>query len=290
MNPVDILYKIVPESTFRNLRNLYYKGVKSAYPPLSKDKFVRLVTDKLGISRGMVVYVHSSLDKLNLKFTAYQLLETLQEIVGHKGTLLFPCWQYIGRAEDYIKSDEYKDFNVRTSTTSMGLLPELVRRHKESYRSLHPTSSVVAIGHDAEELVMEHHKDIYPNGKASPLYKITQYNSKIIGLGEKVVSLSFVHVVEDIMKDDFPIQTLGNTPVTLNSIDRDGRNHKIHTLLPHSNIGARNTPKFCKRFIPQSVCRTISYCGSNYFSAEPRTLITEMKKQALRGNTIYSTH
>ena len=288
MNPIDILYKIVPESTFRNLRNLYYVGIKAAYPPLSKDRFVHLLTDRLGVRKGMVVYVHSSLDKLNLKFSAYQLLETMQEIVGHKGTLLFPCWQYVGRAEDYINSDGYRNFNVRTSTTTMGLLPELVRRHKDSYRSLHPTSSVVAIGHDAEEMIKEHHKDIYPNGEFSPLYKLNQYDSRIIGLGEKVVSLSYVHVVEDIMKEDFPIQTLGNAPVTLNSVDSTGRNHEIQTLLPHSNIGARNTPEYCKKHISQDICRTISYCGSNYFSAVPITLLAEMKKLAMDGKTIYS--
>ncbi len=289
MNPVDIIYKLVPESTFKNIRNIYYTGIKSIYPPLNKDRFVSLLKDRLGVKEGMVIYIHSSFDKLNLEFNAFQLLEILLEFVGYKGTLLFPCWQYVGRAEDYISSEEYKDFNVVKSPTTMGLLPELARRHKGAFRSLHPISSVVALGHDAEELIKDHHLDVYPNGEQSPLYKLTQFDSKIIGLGEKVVSLSFVHVVEDTMRERFPIQTLKSTPLTLRSIDKLGTVHEIETLLPHPNIGSRNTPEYCKKYIPKDICNTFSYYGSNYFSVDPKKMLADMQKLALTGKTIYST-
>jgi len=288
MNFSDFIYKYFPVSVFKFIRKQYYTINRRIYPPMDKDEFWRLLTEKLGIEKGMVVYIHSSVDKLNVNFSAFELLELLIKAVGKEGTLLFPCWHYKGRAEDFL-SQTGAVFNVKKSPTVMGLLPELARRHKNAFRSLHPTASTVALGKLAEEFTKEHHFDLYPNGEKSPLYKIIHHNGKIIGLGEKTVSLSFVHVVEDIMKEKFPVKTLSDKPVTCKVVNYSGKEQEISTYIPHKNISNRDIPGFIKKNISKNAVRCIKYKGSNFFSITPRVLFDEMLSLAEKGITIYGT-
>ncbi len=282
----DFIYDYFPESFFKTLRKAYYRLNGFFYPPLNEEQFKAVLTDKLGVKKGMILYIHSSMDKLNIAFSAYKLLEILLETVGNEGTLVFPCWHYRGRAEDFLKQPNAV-FNVKRSPTTMGLLPELARRYKDAVRSLHPTASTVAIGAKADELLREHPFDIFPNGEKSPLYKLMKYNSRIIGLGEKVVSLSFVHVVEDIMKDRFPLQTLSDNPVRCKVIDSHNNERFFETLIPHVNISRRDIPGFFKKYISKEACNSFSFKGVNYFSVKPSLLFDELKLLAEKGKTIY---
>ncbi len=282
----DVLYKYLPVKYFKAIRKQYYAVNKMMYPPMSEKTFMQLLHNKLEIKRGMVLYIHSSTDKLNISFSAFRLLELLLEAVGEEGTVVFPCWHYIGRAEDFLKQSGAV-FNVRRSPTTMGLLPELARRHKKAVRSFHPTASVTAIGRYADELLKEHHLDIYPNGEKSPLYKLITYDSKIIGLGEKVVSLSFVHVVEDIMKSDFPLKTLTGEPLECKVTDTENKQITVKTLVPHINISNRDIPGFFNKYISKTACTSFRYRGSNFFTVNPALLFSEMKTLAAKGKTIY---
>lgn len=283
---VDQLYKVLPEQYFKLGRSWYYQLNHILYPPLKEHDFKKMLTEKVGVEKGMVLYIHSSVDKLNLGFSPFVLLKLLMDVVGEKGTLVFPCWHYSGRAEDYLlKPDPI--FDVKLSPTTLGLLPELARRTKNAVRSLHPTASAVAIGPMAYELMNEHHLDVYPNGEKSPLYKLMQYNSRIIGLGEKVVSLSFVHVVEDILKERFPLQVLSEKTFPIKVINEGREVLQVETRIPHKNIQRRDIPAFVQKNISHEACTTFTFRGTNFFTAEPKMLFSEMKELALLGKTIY---
>ncbi|NOX86757.1 MAG: AAC(3) family N-acetyltransferase [Chlorobi bacterium] len=283
----DHLYKILPEDTFVFLRRMYRKYQHVRYPKLTEQNFSEILTKKLGINQGMVVYIHSSVDKLNLAFSPLTLLNLLQDAVGESGTLLFPCWHFPGRAADYLRR-ENAVFDVERSVTMMGLLPELARRYPGAVRSLHPTASVVAIGRLAKELTREHHLDVYPNGIKSPLFKMMEYDSKIIGLGERVVSLSFVHVVEDVMKEKFPLKALEDEVYRCKVIDEKGNTIEVNTLVPHINIAHRNIPAFFDKYISKDAYQKFRYRGINFFEVSPRQLFDEMKLLAGKNITIYS--
>ena len=286
MGITDTLYKYLPQSWFIKIRNIYYSYRNKYNSPLSEEQFKELLVKRLKIERGMIVYIHSSIDKMNIGFSAYRLIEILQEIVGKEGTLVFPCWHFKGRAEDHIKSSN-PVFNVKKSPTTMGLIPELARRFKNSKRSLHPTTSTVAIGFKADELTKDHHIDKYPNGHMSPMSKMLKHKCRIIGLGEKVVSLSFVHVVEDEMKKNFPWEVLMKRIFKLDTIDYDGKIITSETLIPHKKIGSRNIPVFFRKNISKEACYSFRSKGVNYFAANPQLLLTEMRVLAQRGKTIY---
>ncbi len=286
MSLVDAAYRILPEKSFKEWRDLYYRINHSIFKPLKEDDFKKLLIEKMGVEEGMVLFIHSSVDKLNIDFSSLKLVNIITKIVGPDGTLVFPCWHYSGRAEDYLSKPDVV-FDVRKSPTMLGLLPELVRRSKHAFRSLHPINSFVAIGPAAQELLCEHHQDIYPNGEKSPLYKLLKYNSRIIGLGEKVVSLSFVHVVEDILKDKFPVKVLSDETYSVSVLDEENKGHQIETFVPHKNIQNRNIPAFFKKNISREAYPSFSYKGVHFFTAEPRILFSEMRQLALDGKTIY---
>ena len=127
----------------------------------------------------------------------------LIEIVGEEGTLIFPAWHFNYRAEDYLNKDLI--FDLKRSPSAMGLLSELARRNKMAYRSVHPTTSIVAIGKYAKELTEEHQNSIYPCGEKSPYYKMMKYNAKIIGLGVTSHFVSFLHCPEDVVITSYSI-------------------------------------------------------------------------------------
>lgn len=287
MSIADYLYKMLPKKAFIMLRQWYYSAVRIIYTPLTEKKFREILENKLGVSKGKVVFVHSSIDKMNLGFPVYKVLSILLDIVGAEGTLLFPAWQYKGRAEEYTEKHPDKLFDIIKTPTAMGLLPEMARRHKMAHRSLHPTSSIVAIGKYAEELVSEHHLSVFPHGELSPYYKMLQYDSVIIGLGEKTVSLSFVHCVEDILKDKFPLNTLQNKPYSFMVVDYNRNKIEVKTLIPHKNIQNRNIPRFIKKYISKNSCKQVKYRGSNYFTVDAKKIYDKMLNLAINNKTIY---
>ncbi|MCF8339218.1 MAG: AAC(3) family N-acetyltransferase [Bacteroidales bacterium] len=282
----DVLYRFLPESAFIKLRNVYQSFNKKVYPPMGEEEFRWLLTDKLNLKKGDTVFIHSSMDKLNIDFPVLRVLPILREVVGNEGTLAFPCWHFSYRAEEYLRETNSL-FDVKKSPTVMGLLPELARKVKGARRSLHPFNSVVAIGKYADYLTREHHKSIYPSGRQSPFFRLTEVNGKLVGLGERTVSLSFVHTVEDVMQENFPRQTLTADVFEGKVKDWDRTEHWIKTKAPSVYIQNRNIPAYIKNHIPSNICSEMKHKGTNFFIAEAKPLLETMQSLAEKGITIY---
>src|SRR5438046_10673296 len=61
-------------------------------PRLTEAGLTEVLTKDLRLSTGDVVFVHSSLDQLNLDFPFYRILTLLRNIIGPEGTMLFPTY------------------------------------------------------------------------------------------------------------------------------------------------------------------------------------------------------
>lgn len=259
---------------------------KEKIPKMSESKFKEILTDILGIKRGAVVFVHSSVDNLNPDFPFYRILFHLQELVGEEGTLLFPCSQLSERAEDYLKRGEI--FDVKKSPTTNGIIPELARHQKRAFRSLHPTNSVVALGRHAEELTRTHADSIYPCGEQSPYYKIVDYNGIIIGLGVNTDNLTFGHCVEDILREKFPVQTRGHEIFKAKVRDLHGQIKIVPTLAAHKRIQWRNPGNYIKQYVSPDVCQNLTINGIKFFRADAKNLYNKMVELAKKDITVYS--
>ena len=181
--------KIIPASLFRNLQRWYRSNIRILLPRLTEQEIRSILTEKLGLKNGSVVFIHSSVDRMRLDFPFYKLFQILTDIVGkEEGSLIFPTAHFDARAEDFLtRNPGTVIFDVRKSPTVRGLLPEFARKQKNAVRSLHPTESVAVLGKHAIELTGTHHQSIYPCGELSPFYKMMEYDGLIVGLGVTMI-------------------------------------------------------------------------------------------------------
>ena len=259
---------------------------KEQIPKMSESKFKEILTEILGVKRGSVVFVHSSVDNLNPDFPFYRILFHLQELVGKEGTLLFPCSHLSERAEDYLKRGEI--FDVKKSPTTHGIIPELARHQRGAIRSLHPTNSVVALGRYAEQLTRTHADSIYPCGEESPYFKIVDFNGIIIGLGVSTDNLTFGHCVEDILKEKFPVETRCHEIFKAKVRDLNGQIKIVPTLAAHKLIQWRNVGHYMDKYVPPEICQNFTINGIKFFRADSRNLYAKMVELAQKKITVYS--
>jgi aminoglycoside 3-N-acetyltransferase len=281
-----LLFKIVPLETFVSLRKIYRKVLKIVYKPLSEKEFRSILSNRLGIHEGSVVFIHSSVDALNIDFPVYRLLEILLETVGENGTIAFPAWHFTYRAEEYLKKDLV--FDVKRSPSVLGLLSELARRHPDAIRSIHPLSSIVAIGKHAQEIVGAHGNSIYPDDESSPFYKIMKYDGIIIGIGVDTNFISFVHCPEDVLKKQFPIKTRMDHVFEAKVRLKDGSLKIVKTLTAHPQIRNNNITGFMNKYIKKSACENFIYKGNRFFIAHSKELFDSIVDLAKENKTIYT--
>ena len=282
-----LIFKILPLHTFISLRKKYRTVLRKIYAPISEKEFKDILSNQLEIKKGSVVFIHSSIDALNISFPAYKLFEMLLDAVGQEGTLLFPAWHFTYRAEDYLKKDLI--FDVEQSPSMLGMLSEIARRHPDAKRSIHPTTSIVAIGKYADEMIAEHGDSIYPCDEKSPYYKIMQYDGIIIGLGVNNNFLAFVHCPEDVLKEKFPVKTrldkIFGSKVKLSN----GTIRIVKTLAAHPQIRNNNIPLFMHKHVDKTICKNITIRGNRFFVAHSRELFDEIIRLARKNITIYTS-
>ena len=283
------LKRIMPTKAYLKIQRHYRIFKRKITPNLSEEEFRNILINKLGLHKGAVVFIHSSMDNLNIAFPFYRLLSLVLDIVGRdEGTVLFPTTQISIRAEEYLSENiDQIIFDVKKSPTTRGILPEFARRQKKAIRSLHPTDSVVAIGKYARELTENHEKSLYPTGENSPFYKIMKHDGIIIGLGVGTYNLSFVHCVEDVMQEKFPIKTRKDEVFECRIRDYAGDVQNVKTLVANDGIGKRDIPSYIKMHIPDSVCKDLKINSSNFFYAKSQTLFDMMRELASKNITIY---
>ena len=286
MRVKDIVKKVIPKEAFLKLKYYYNKYKKSRIPVLSEEEFRSILTEKLGLKKGSVAFIHSSTGNMNLGFPAYRMLSIILDVIGEEGTALFPCHQLTTKSTYALKNN--LPFDVKKTPSDVGLLPELARRHKGAFRSLHPTNSIVAIGKYADELTKEHHLDIYPCGIRSPYYKITEYDGIIIGIGVSVKMATFVHCIEDIYPEEYPLITRQPEIYSGLVIKSDGSQILVRTLIAHPATLYKEITKFYKRYIPNHIYEDMIINNVNYCYIKPKELFNEMRILSKNVITIYS--
>ncbi len=236
-------------------------------------EFEALLVNDLGIKNGDTIFIHSSLDNLNLNFSPYEILIMLLNLVGTEGTIVFPTYP-IGYSYDFLK--QKKVFNLKTTPSATGILSELARRHKDALRSLHPTKSVTAIGKNAEEITSSHHLSPYPYDATSPYQKIYKFEAKIIGLGIKTTYLSCVHTVDDTYKNDFPVEVYHKQLFDSLCVNSDCMEVIVKTWAHDMNKMVFNLPHFFGKYVDKSICSDLKIMGYDFFRADAFKLYINM--------------
>jgi len=203
---MDYLYRIIKNiiKIKKHINRKYFAD------EINKDL---LISDfkKFGIEPGISLFVHSSLSQIgNIKGGANTVVDSLIKVVGQDGTIMMPGFTISNSMEESLEILQKNDitFNYKTEKPLTGAIPRSFFKVKNVLRSIHPTHSVLAWGKNAEYITSDHENCDTTFGKGTPLYKLIETDSYIMGLGSGIGYVTFYHVIEDVIKD-FPIEVYG---------------------------------------------------------------------------------
>jgi aminoglycoside 3-N-acetyltransferase len=154
----------------------------------------RIVEDllALGVRRGGVLLVHSSFKSLGEVPGGIQtVIDGLKDALGPRGTLLLPGLSWV--SVDY----EHPIFDVRSTPSCVGAIPEYFRTLEGTARSIHPTHSVCGQGPLTGELFKDHILDRSPCGTHSPFSQLKYHGGQVLMLGCGLLRNTTIHAVEE---------------------------------------------------------------------------------------------
>jgi aminoglycoside 3-N-acetyltransferase len=187
---------------------------KSIDGPLTQPKLVKDFQN-LGLKKGMVLLVHSSLSSLGwVSGGPAAVILALEEVLGEEGTLIMPThsgdlsdpglWENPPVPKDWHQKirDTMPAFRADlTPSRGMGALPECFRKQVGTIRSNHPHFSFAARGPRAE-FITENHSLHYGLGDDSPLGAIYRLGGSVLLLGVGHANNTSLHLAE--VRADFP--------------------------------------------------------------------------------------
>ena len=179
--------------------------------PISKQDLIKDF-QLIGIKKSMNLMVHSSLSKIGWVIGgANTVVEALLEIIEKKGTLAMPAatplclhpedWDITIKKNWISKIVKYLPvFNLETTPTTMGIIPETFRKWPNTLRSNHPISSVCANGKLAKRLSENHNLEM-SEGTNTPYEEIYKNDFKVLLLGVGFNRCTMLHFAESKSKN-----------------------------------------------------------------------------------------
>lgn len=161
------------------------------------------ILEDLGVPRGRVVYVQSSMDWIHrADIRAAEMLSTLIDWTGDRGTLVMPSYPFHSTHQEYLAAGPV--FDVRRTPSVIGLLPEIFRRTGGVVRSLDPDFCVCARGAEAEAIAGAEPSEPDPFGNDSPYQRMLERGTTLVGLGVSLNTNSFIHAIDSRLGAGYP--------------------------------------------------------------------------------------
>jgi aminoglycoside 3-N-acetyltransferase len=164
----------------------------------------------LGVPSGSTLVVHASLSKVGWVADGPKtVLAALIATVGAEGTLVMPAatpacgdpatWAgpEVTEAELERLREHTPVFDLRTTPTTLGAIPETFRTWPDVLRSDHPLESVSARGPLARRITA-HHPLEFSEGPGSPFGKLHELDGRILLLGVGFDRCTALHYAESL--------------------------------------------------------------------------------------------
>lgn len=233
-----------------------------------------------GVRSNGVLFVQCSYnDMLTYDGTPYELLTALRELAGPEGTLLMPTYS------TNMDETPCRPFDVRREPTYTGIIPEFFRREEGVIRSLHPRHSLCGLGPKAEELLAGHENCVYADGADSPFDRLRKLNAQSLCLGMPPGFTSFVHWVEDIEPEKYPIKAHDGP---YDCILRDANGREICRPFYRRTAGQRKRERVIGQNLGPDSLRTVSFHGIPLCIYTWPALATELLSLRDRGIVYYT--
>lgn len=254
----QLIFKYAPEFLLKkamkinkDLRRKKLQNQRENSGGINKEKLIHDFK-KIGITQGDSVLVHSSMSKIGfVEGGAITIVDALFEVVGESGTLLFPTFPGSGSNKAFLETQPV--FDIKNTSSSVGVITEYFRKLPGVHRSFHPTDPVCAKGHLAEFYTNSHFGQLVPHNEFSPFRKLCDKQGKILLIGTtlKDTCTSF-HILEDAVDFKYPIYDA--TIFEAKMIDEKG-NEQVMKTKAHNPVysAKRDTEKIKPLFIKEGV-------------------------------------
>ena len=206
---------------------------------VTKD-MIKACLATLGIVEGDIVFFHSSLKSIgHVEGGADAVIDAFLETLGKSGTLVLPalCSYFCVTKADWEKMSlemMTKAWDIKTTPTFTGLIPETLRKRPGSIRSDNITHSVTAVGRHALEITKDHKKahggELAANrptwaspsafGENSPWDKLYALDAKYMLIGVDFHSCTMLHHVQAVFWENYLRKTDPNAPWPILISDR----------------------------------------------------------------------
>lgn len=194
----------------------------------TKDTLIQEFS-QLGVKKGMVLLVHSSLSSLGWVCGGAQaVIEALQAILTEEGTLVMPAHSgHLSDPKDWCNPPVPAEwwYTIRemmpafvsdlTPTWAIGSIPEVFRHYPGVVRSNHPQTSFCAWGKYAKQ-VTENHSLSFSLGENSPLQALYHLDADVLFIGTAFDTHTSFHLAE-YAQHDLPVQEVG-APILENGV------------------------------------------------------------------------
>ena len=195
--------------------------------PVTRSRLVAELT-ALGLARGAVVIVHTSLSRIGwVPGGAQGVIAALLDVLGETGTLVMPThtghltdpagWRAPPVPESWWEAirEEMPPYDpALTPTRMMGAVAESFRTYPGVRRSAHPHVSFAALGPDAERIVADHPLGSM-FGERSPLARLYDLDGAVLLAGVDHGNNTALHLGE--YRAEFPGKRTGTegAPMTV---------------------------------------------------------------------------
>ena len=181
---------------------------------------------RTGIEKNSTLLIHTSMRKIGQVENGCDGLIDAFIAYLQDGLFLVPTHTWA------ILDQDEPTFDVRTSLSCIGALPNAAIQRTDGVRSLHPTHSLKAFGKRAREYVQgeEHAKTSCPVGGAWA--RLYDENAFVLLLGIGQERNTYIHAVEEML--DIPNRLA--KPKTVRVIDYDGNEKQIKYQGPSGAI------------------------------------------------------
>jgi aminoglycoside N3'-acetyltransferase len=231
----------------------------------------------LGVTPGRTLWVQSSWNEFfNVAMRPSEVIDLLLDLLGPEGTLAMPAFS--------INRDPAKVFLVDRVPVYTGLLCEAFRRCPGVRRSIHLSSSVCAIGPNADYLIRDHHLTAMPWGKDSPFCRLMDVDARLLGLGAGFKFMTPLHAVECLLYDEVPFfRKVFDGTIRYRWKTASGETGEHEYMKRTGDI----RPARLRRYFGPDICTDAKTSNLRMLAADAKPFIEHAVALGRRGITVY---
>lgn len=241
------------------------------------------VMKKMGMKKGSVVFIHSSMTEFyNYTGTAEELIQNIINVIGEEGTLMMPAYPKTQKFNDEV------DFDVLSSPSGAGYLSEVFRKMPGVKRSINLQHSVCAYGKLAEYFTNEHHLSSTAWDEHSPYYKMSQMNTLVFAFGLPYFLGTMIHCTESILRSKYKyFQLFFTKKKVCRYKDVDGNIRSYH-YFTHDFARRRNKKKIIKKYFDKNEFKNTTISNLRIEMVDAKYTLDLFLQLAEKGITMYS--